>query len=125
MSLGQVDQDLFQQALKIVAEKFGGTVEKSIKDYYGKELTEWEGAPIIGAIKTPAVKRGLGFIMKNGKLQCVGDSYGCESQYKALQKEVERTYRALALARALTETSWEISDIETQSTGTIFKVRKP
>src|SRR3989338_6820155 len=107
-SLGQVNHDLLKQALEIVAKKLGGKVTSSIEDYYGKTLTEWNGSPIIAGIQTPSVNRGIGVTMKNGTVQFVGDSYGCESKFRELRSEIEVTYKKLALAKALKECGYEV-----------------
>lgn len=118
-SLCQVNSELINQTLEIVAEQLGGEKTNSITDYYGKELTEWNGARIINGIKTRAAKRGVGITIKNGVLQFVGDDYGCTKGFAELKEEIELTYKKLALARALQELDYEI-DIESHAIGTIF-----
>jgi len=122
-SLGQVNENLLKQALEIVAKKFGGQVVDSIKDYYGKNLTSWDGSPITAGIQTPSVKRGIGITMKNGILQFVGDNYGCENKFSELRKEIELTYKKLALAKALKESGYEI-EVAANAAGTIFQGRR-
>ena len=122
-SLGQANQDLLKQVLEIVAQKLGGKVTNSIQDYYGKNLTEWDGSQVIAGIQTPSVNRGIGITMKNGTMQFVGDSYGCESKFRELRTEIELTYKKLALAKALKESGYEI-EIAANAAGTIFQGRR-
>lgn len=122
-SLGQVNENLLKQALEIVAQKFGGKVTTSVQDYYGQNLTQWNGSPVLAGIQTPSVKRGIGITMKNGTLQFVGDSYGCESKFSELRAEIELTYKKLALAKALRESGYEI-EVAANVAGTIFQGSK-
>lgn len=124
-SLVQVNENLLKQVLEIVAKKFGGKVTTSIQDYYKKNLTQWDGSPILAGIQTPSVKRGIGITMKkeNGTLQFVGDSYGCESKFSELRAEIELTYKKLALAKVLRESGYEI-EVAANAVGTIFHGRR-
>jgi hypothetical protein len=122
-SLGQVNTDLLKQVLDIVAQQVGGTVSDSIKDYNGNTLKNWDGEPILGAIKTDKVSRGIGLTIKNGTLKFVGDNYGCENQFSKLKGEIELTYeltyKKLALVRALKEIGYEV-EVNVNDFGTVF-----
>lgn len=122
-SLGQVNESLLKQALGIVAQKFGGIITTFVQDYYGKNLTQWDSSSVIAGIQTPSVKRGIGITMKNGTLQFVGDSYGCENKFRELRSEIELTYKKLALAKALKESGYEV-EVAANAAGIIFQGRR-
>ena len=122
-SLGLVNEHLLKQAMKAVAEKFGGTITSSIRNYASENLTKWEGANIVAGIQTPDVKRGIGVTMKNGTLKFIGDSYGCQESFLKLQKEIELAYTKLAIAAVLKQSGYEL-EVSAQPAGTVFIGRK-
>lgn len=117
--LKNVNEDLLQQALLLVAKKHGGKVSQSIKDYYGGTIAKWEEQKIIGAISTPGVKRGLGLIIKEGQLQLVGDDFDCQVAFDELKKEIEGTYKKLAQVKALLSLGYKVN-METLPDGTLL-----
>lgn len=123
-SLENINENLFKKACEIVAKRHGGEVVDYFEDYYGKKFKNHKGFPVICAVKTPVIKRGIGAILKNGKLQFVGDSYGYESKYEKIQKEIEKTYIDLCIAIALNETSWDIANIFDLEIGKVFDGEK-
>lgn len=119
-TLNAVNNELLKTTLNLVAKKHGGKVSRTISDFYGKELDEWNGSKMLGAVKTSTVKRGVGLIMKNGQLHFVGDSYGAESHFAQLRQDIESTYTKLALIAALSQEGFEVN-IETVDLGTLIQ----
>jgi hypothetical protein len=99
-SLENVDIDLFKLTLDLVAEECHGSSSDTIKDFYGHDVHQSEGETLVGAVKTTDVERGIGAIIKDGKLQFIGDKWGYERAYSQLQKSIENTYTKLAIVKA-------------------------
>lgn len=86
----KINQNILNQALKIIAKKENGQIINSVDDYYGKATNVTTG------VKTPAVKRGIGVNFDgDGKIQFIGDDYSCQNAYQKLKNEVESTYKEL------------------------------
>ena len=111
--LTSINKELLMKALEIVAKKLGGRVSPTVTDYNSRELSHWEGDKIIASVKTDAVKRGVGLIVKNGVVKFVGDDYGVQKAYGELKNEIESTYKKLALILALSEEGFDtqVADI--------------
>lgn len=114
-----INRDLLKKCLELIAKRFGGKVSATFSDYYGKEVSSWMGEKIVGAIKTPSVPRGIGMIIRNGRLEFVGDNYGVVKAYIALIAEIESIYRKLGLILALSQEGYEV-DIQEIAIGTLI-----
>jgi hypothetical protein len=118
-SLENVDVGLFKIALDLVAEEFQGSASDTIKDYYGRDIRDSEGETLIGAVKTANVNRGIGAMIKDGKLQFIGDKWGYEKAYSQLQKLIETTYTKLAVIKAFKNMGYN-AELETLSDGSVL-----
>lgn len=119
-----VNETLFKKCLEMLAKNVGGQVSTTFSDYYGKEMSSWNGNKIIAAIKTPQVPRGIGMIVRDGKLEFVGDNYGVTTAYSKLKFQIESiyetTYRQLGLIQSLSEMGYEV-DVQKLSLGHLIK----
>lgn len=112
-TLGNVNIDLIKKALEALALEDNLELRNYVKDYYGKQLTSWEGMKIIGALfHDKLLPRGIGVaIDKDGRLTFVGDSFG-SSAFKKIQSRIEQTYKLVALVTALQDMGYEISMLQ-------------
>ncbi len=108
-----INKELLDKVLKYFAQQNNGKIVTTINDYSGKKYAEWDGRPIIGAVKTSAVPRGVGVIINNGgKPQFVGDSYNHEQAFDDLVLSIQNTYITLARLMYLSQAGYQIDSWE-------------
>lgn len=92
----RVNESVLQETLELIARITPGIkIDKQVQnDYRGTRDVDC-------AVHTPDVPGGLGMDWKGGELKWVGDSYGIEEEYTALQKLILTTYQTVACRRAL------------------------
>jgi len=112
-SLTKVDLVILKKVLDFLAKKLNGKVVDKIKDYYGNEVKEWEGKKLIGAITTPNVPKGIGIIANDDNtISFVGDSYRCSQDFNELRKNIEFTYKQMALVIKMVEKGARVVEIK-------------
>lgn len=126
--LTSVNETLLKKCLEILAQKLKGKIAPTFSDYSGNEISEWMGDKIIAAIKTSEVPRGIGIILKGGKLQFIGDGYGVSSAYNKLKFQIESTYestyRQLGAIFVLSEMGYMVETPQRIGSKTLIKAEK-
>jgi hypothetical protein len=107
-TLGTVNADILKMALEVIAQEEGIKVSDSVKDYYAKEFRDWKGSRV-SALKTDGLPRGIGTAIVAGKLEFVGDSFGCSSAFDAMKQRIEQMYKKVALITALKRLEYDVS----------------
>jgi hypothetical protein len=109
-SIQHPDQALLSQAVNLVSQQHGGTVDAFYLDYYGKRH------PIPLAVFTPQLRRGIGITVNEttGELTFVGDAWGVQGMYQQVQQEVLQMYVSLATMQALQTMGYSSQAIEGQ-----------
>lgn len=106
-----INQELLSKVLNYLAKQNAeGKVVTIINDWNGNEYSEWNGKPIIGAIKTSAVPRGISVIINDdGAPQFVGDDYNNVQAFKELVLSIQKTYIKMAYLKALNQMGYEVN----------------
>lgn len=92
--LGQLDvipiiKECVDSTLNNLASQDGISLRPDIEDYYGKKSGSHNGMPIIGALKTEKLPKGLGVMVDSqGTIKFAGDDYtdGWRQEINRLQK---------------------------------------
>ena len=96
--------ELLKQAVEQLAQELNGEIVNEIKDFYGNIMKDF-----IIAIRTPTLSRGVGVsVSKDGELQLIGDFFGVHSAAEAFQKNLVKTYTALAVAKSLQSLGYNV-----------------
>ncbi len=96
---------LFREALEVVAEEYGGKVDHSITDYFGRQRR------CTFALITPPFPAGIGVDVdpKTGRVSFVYDDYGVsEDLIENLKSRVVQTFTSMAVGRALMDMNYEV-----------------
>ncbi len=96
---------LFQEALEIVAEEYGGYVSDRIANYYGQQRD------CTFSLVVPQFRYGLGIdVDKNtGEVSFVYDSYGVREQViEDLKDRIIQTFTTLAVSQTLRDLNYEV-----------------
>lgn len=107
-----INEDLLAATLKIVAKRHkGGKVGKTVDaTSEGSNMKTWNGRPIIASLRTDDCKTGIGLVVETeGTVQFVADTYYNRAGFASIQKEIERTYTALAYAQALNSLGYAVA----------------
>lgn len=108
-TLAQVNVNLLKRAINMAAKTVGGEAGDSIITYQDNAVTEMNGMPIVGAITTRDVIRGIGVtIDSNGKPEFVGDDGDCRDAAIKLQKAVESAYVQIVVTIALQQQGYTV-----------------
>ena len=92
------DLAVMRQAVELVAQQHGGTVETFYLDYYGKRHPIASGL----ALFTPELKRGIGLLItQSGELAFTGDPWAVQRLFEEVQQEIVQMYVSLATMQAL------------------------
>lgn len=105
-----VNLDLLKSAFEAVAAKHEVKLSKSITDYYGNQVTTWDGSKIVAAIKTDQIPQGVAVVLdaKNNPSFVALTDQGRKA-VTDLQKEVENAYKALATVIALQQLGYRVN----------------
>lgn len=103
LSVG-IDAELLQKAIAITAEQCGGSVGTTIDSrYQGRNLSSFNRTKFFSTIRTQDVSEGVGILLSEGQLNYAGDYDGNRSGQKYVQEALERNYRALCMAKVLSD----------------------
>jgi hypothetical protein len=116
-SIVQPDLAVLRQAVEVVAQQHGGTVENFYVDYYGKRHQVASQL----ALFTPEVKRGIGLLIDQatGVLSFTGDPWAVQALFQQLQQEIVQTYVSLATLQALQALGYTAQALEGEAAGQI------
>lgn len=119
--LGMVNTEVLKKALEVIAQEEGIEVSNSVKDYYGKSHTTWNGTKILGSLITGKLSRGIGVAVdKQGKLTFVGDPFNCSAAFDQMKARIEFSYKKVALILALQQMGYDVQVMqETQKLTTL------
>jgi hypothetical protein len=92
--------ELLQRACESIP---GAVINNTFKDYYNKDVQ------VDLSIKTPAVKRGIGFIKVGDQYTIKADPYGAQSETHALVDEISRNYQKLGHLQVLSKYMYSAS----------------
>lgn len=109
-ALRGVNPQLMRSALEVVAKKFGGQISKSVADYSGHQVKDWDGSEIFLALKTDKLPSGVAVVLdekNNPSFVALVDQGG--SAIAELRKEIEFTYKTLAVHAALDQLGYKVS----------------
>jgi hypothetical protein len=144
-TLTTVNQDLLKKAMEIVMQRIGGTFSESVDSMDERDNVKvWLGKKIFAAIRTKRLPQGVGIILdEKGKPAYVYDKLyvaerttnfvrndiflklarESEAEFEAITKEIELTYKALAIAHALKALGYHVES-ETVESGIAIQGEK-
>jgi len=97
-----LSKQLLSQALRDLAKEIGATVTSQIVDYYGDRKTV-DVALHMKTLTGYSDNRGIGFNIKNGTLEIVGDNWGFEKEFDRMKDLVTSyvgAHKVAMIARA-------------------------
>lgn len=143
--LSGVNEEILKMAAKFVAKKMGGKLSDTIDGYdEGKNQYSHNGHRFISTIRTSKLPQGFGITIEHGKLTYFSDQI-ChaeretnlvrnarfhelanegKAEFKEITSQVERTYRILAVTRALNNLGYQVADAKSVNGGTVLTGKK-
>ncbi|MEM1554349.1 MAG: hypothetical protein QXU09_03810 [Thermoproteota archaeon] len=97
------DIELLKQAVVQIAKELNGEIVQEIVDFSGNVQKDF-----LIAVKTPQIHRGVGIKIENGEVKLVGDFFLVHSAVEAFQKNLIKTYTALAVANSLKNLGYNV-----------------
>ena len=94
VKISQPHRAVLEGAMEILAQQLDGSVQTSIKDYYGRNV------PVDFGFVAPGV-RGFGVNVKDGGLEVLGDDYGQRIRLDGFQGMLSKAYKQYAILLAL------------------------
>lgn len=118
---------LLQQAVHLVARKYGGQVQPYYSNYWDRQLSTNTGLALhipVQEGKSPgeALPRGIGLVVntETGALTFLGDPWDVDpSFYEQVQRTIVQTYTALAHMAVLRQMNYEVRTEQTEGQITI------
>lgn len=99
-----IDAELLQKAIAVTAHECDGFVGTTIDSrYQGRNIVKMSGQKFLSTIRTKQVPEGVGVLLSQGQLEYAGDYDGNRSGQKTIQEALERNYRALCMAKVLSD----------------------
>ncbi len=117
-TIGHVNEELLKEAIKFAAKELGGEVSGTFDARHkGKNLSSFNGKPLLASIRTLDMKEGMGVILtKDKKIQFVHDDYGNVTALEKAKTSVDRNYKTLAIATAMNKMGYCVA-LETLDSG--------
>lgn len=103
LSVG-IDAELLQKAIAVTTNECGGSVDTTIDSrYQGRNLSRFNDKQFFSTIRTKQAPEGVGILLSQGQLEYARDYDGNRSGQKYIQEALERNYRALCMAKVLSD----------------------
>ena len=112
------DPQLLRSALEVLAQKLGSKVVDNYEviGYHGRAKCD-----LAIPLKLP-YGNGYGIIVKNGEIKVVVDDHGAPLTAEAFAQELTQTYTALAVAQAVQQLGWNVTNVQEEKEGVLMEV---
>jgi len=114
----KIDENTLYNAVERLAKKIGADIGKYVTDYYGNTRS------VVIALIPKDMPRGIGFTVRNGELEVVGDPYGYKDKFYKYSELVKnyinaylvrkKTYRLFPTARIREKIREEVVELEVE-----------